>query len=59
MKKVSLKRELRHLYSPSAKKVQTLEVPEMTFLMMDGQGDPKRALRIHWDGHSQFLIIEM
>jgi hypothetical protein len=59
MKKVDLKKELRHLYSPSAKKVQTLEVPEMTFLMMNGQGDPKRALTINWDGRSQFLIIEM
>jgi hypothetical protein len=43
MKKVDLKKELRHLYSPSAKESQTLEVPEMTFLMIDGQGDPNTS----------------
>jgi hypothetical protein len=43
MKKVDLKKELRHLYSPSAKEAQTLEVPEMTFLMIDGQGDPNTS----------------
>ena len=42
MKKVDLKKEL-HIYSSSAKEVQTLEVPEMNFLMMDGQGDPNTS----------------
>lgn len=40
MKKLDLKKELRHLYQPSAKKVVRLDVPAMNFLMTDGDGDP-------------------
>jgi len=40
MTKLDLKRELRHLYAPSAKAVTVVEVPRLRFLMIDGQGDP-------------------
>jgi hypothetical protein len=40
MKQVNLRKELKHLYDPSAKEVVEVEVPEMRFLMVDGQGDP-------------------
>lgn len=40
MSKRDLKRELRHLYAPSAKEVSVVDVPEMNFLAVDGQGDP-------------------
>lgn len=40
MSKIDLKRELKHLYKPSHRSVVTVEVPEMRFLMIDGQGDP-------------------
>jgi hypothetical protein len=43
MGKIDFKRELKHLYSPSAKDVQIVEVPEMNFLMIDGAGDPNTA----------------
>jgi hypothetical protein len=40
---VDLKRELRHLYSPSRKEFEVVEVPPMSFLMVDGHGDPNVA----------------
>ena len=43
MKKIDFKRELKHLYNPSAKKFAVVDVPEMQFLMIDGHGDPNVA----------------
>lgn len=43
MGKVDYKDELKHLYKPSAKKVEVVTVPKMSFLMIDGQGDPNTA----------------
>ncbi len=40
MQKKDYKKELKHLYAASAKKVEIVEVPAMNFLMADGQGDP-------------------
>ena len=40
MKKVDLKKELKHLYQPSAKEVVIVQVPKQQFIMIDGQGDP-------------------
>ena len=40
MRKVDLKKELKHLYKPSAKEVVQVEVPTFQFLMIDGRGDP-------------------
>ena len=36
MTKIDLKKELRHLYLPSAKKVSLVEAPEFSFVMIDG-----------------------
>lgn len=43
MRKVDLKRELKHLYQPSAKEVVQVEVPTLQFLMIDGEGDPNTS----------------
>ena len=43
MGKIDYKKELKHLYRPSAKKVEIVEVPQMNFLMVDGEGDPNTA----------------
>ena len=40
MVKVDLKKELKHLYRPSAKTVSVVNVPSMKFLMIDGRGNP-------------------
>lgn len=40
MQKVDLKKQLKHLYDPSAKEISVVDVPEMNFLMIDGEGDP-------------------
>ena len=36
-------RELQQLYKPSAKEVSIVEIPEMSFLMIDGAGNPNTA----------------
>jgi hypothetical protein len=41
--KIDLKRELKEFYRPSASKVASVEVPQMRFLMVDGQGDPNTS----------------
>lgn len=40
MQKVDFKKELKHLYKPSARDVVQVDVPTLQFLMIDGQGDP-------------------
>ena len=37
---IDLKKENKELYNPSAKEVSIVDVPEMNFLMIDGEGDP-------------------
>jgi hypothetical protein len=44
IKKVNLRDEIKHLYDPSAKEVVEMEVPQMRFLMVDGQGDPATSV---------------
>lgn len=43
MQKIDLKKELKHLYQPSAKEVLQVEVPTFQFLMVDGEGDPNTS----------------
>ncbi len=40
---LDLKKELKHLYGPSAKQPVLVDVPPMNFLMIDGEGDPRTA----------------
>jgi len=43
VKKIDLKKDLKHLYQPSAKEVVQVEVPMFKFLMVDGEGDPNTS----------------
>ena len=43
MTKLDLKKELKQFYNPSAKEVSTVNIPKMTFLMIDGFGDPNTS----------------
>jgi len=43
MEKIDYKKQLKHLYKPSAKKVEIVDVPQMNFLMVDGAGDPNTS----------------
>jgi hypothetical protein len=43
MKKLNLKKEMKDLYGPSAKKISIVDVPRMNFLMIDGMGDPNTS----------------
>jgi len=40
LKKLDLRKELKQLYNPSAKKVDTVSVPKFNFLMVDGGIEP-------------------
>lgn len=43
MDKLDLRQQLKHLYQPSAKEFEIVDVPPMNFLMMNGAGDPNTA----------------
>jgi len=43
LEKIDLKREWKELYNPGRKSFEIVEVPEFTFLMVDGRGDPNTA----------------
>ncbi len=43
MEKIDFKKQLSHLYQPSGKEVQFVDVQEMNFLMIDGEGDPNTS----------------
>ena len=43
MAKADLKKEMKDLYFPSAKEVVVVDVPEMSYLMVDGKGDPNTS----------------
>jgi hypothetical protein len=43
MARIDLRKELEHLYAPSAKSIAEVQVPAFTFLMVDGQGDPNHS----------------
>jgi hypothetical protein len=41
--KLDLKKDLKHLYAPSARDVSAVDVPPISFLMVDGSGNPNTA----------------
>jgi hypothetical protein len=41
--KIDFKKELRSLYRPSAKTFSIVDIPEMSFLMIDGHGNPNTS----------------
>ena len=43
MQKIDLKQDLKYLYLPSAKKIEIVEVPEMSFIMIDGAIEPDQT----------------
>ncbi len=43
MTKLDLKKQLKHLYSPSAKQAELIEVPAMNYLAIDGEGNPNTS----------------
>ena len=43
MEKIDLKKDLKPLYSPSAKTVVQIDVPTFKYLMIDGRGDPNTS----------------
>ncbi len=43
MEKIDFKKEMKHLYQPSAKEVVQVDVPTANYLMVDGEGDPNTS----------------
>ena len=56
MQKVDYKRELSHLYRPSPKKVELVDVPEMMFIQIDGAGDPNDSVQFQDAVEALFAI---
>ncbi|EKD59297.1 MAG: hypothetical protein ACD_55C00086G0001, partial [uncultured bacterium] len=43
MEQIDYKKRLKHLFAPPTKQVETVDVPKMNFLMVDGAGDPNTS----------------
>ena len=43
MEKIDFKKKLKHLYQPSTKESEQIDVPMMNYLMVDGVGDPNTS----------------
>ena len=43
MEKIDFRRQLKHLYMPSAQAFSLVDVPPMRYLMVDGSGNPNTA----------------
>lgn len=43
MEKIDYRKKFKHLYKPSAKKVNIVEVPKWNYLMVDGEGNPNTS----------------
>jgi hypothetical protein len=43
MVELDLRKKWKHLYKPSAKKIELLDVPELKFVMIDGRIEPGQA----------------
>jgi hypothetical protein len=43
MEKIDFKKTLKHLYQLSTKEIVRVDVPEINFLMVDGEGDPNTS----------------
>lgn len=43
MTKLDLKKDQKQFYNPSKKDIESVDVPSMNFLMVDGEGDPNTA----------------
>jgi hypothetical protein len=43
MEKLDLRKQLKHLYNPSKRDFQLIDIPAMNFVMIDGQGDPNTS----------------
>ena len=56
MKKIDYKKELKQLYSASAKKAEIIDVPPMNFLMVDGEGNPNTSERFQQGVETLFRL---
>jgi hypothetical protein len=43
MEKLDLKKQWKHLYQPPAGEITIVNVPPLTYLMVDGEGDPNKS----------------
>lgn len=43
MEKLDLKKDLKHLYAPSPKKIELLDIPGMKFILIDGAIEPGQS----------------
>ena len=43
MEKLDLKTQWKHLYQPPSTEITTVDVPPLSYLMVDGEGDPNTS----------------
>ena len=43
MEKLDLKKQWKHLYQPKTGTIVAVDVPPLTYLMVDGEGDPNTS----------------
>ncbi len=43
MEKIDFQKKLKHLYKPSRKHIEIVDVPKMNFIMIDGKGNPNTS----------------
>lgn len=43
MKKLDLKKQWKHLYQPPKNQAVEVDVPDLNYLMIDGEGDPNTS----------------
>jgi len=55
MSKIDYRKELKNLYSPSAKEVAFVDVPKMNFIMIDGIGNPSNSQ--YKDGVEALFVV--
>jgi len=44
MEMLDLKKKWKHLYQPAGKEISVVEVPSLTYLMVDGEGNPNTSV---------------
>jgi hypothetical protein len=57
MKKIDLRKELKHLYAPSARQVEVVNAPALKFVMIDGQMEPGASPETSEDFHAAMMAL--
>lgn len=57
MEKIDFKKTYKVLYSASTKKVEIIDVPELRYIVFDGQGDPNSSIEFQEKIEAMYSIV--